>query len=136
MFCYLLKAEADAAALVTSDTDIAPVAPVQPITMTDDMPNEGNAALEHHSQCAEAVHRWTQELVSLAHGKSYQERQLFARAAEVCWAGIGGYAIDEAAVRKYLLPLLLPLATDHVPNVRVSVARTLSSALTAHRTCF
>lgn len=80
----------------------------------------------------DALLRWTQELTSLATGKGYQERQLFARAAEFCW--VGPHALPEPALRRYILPLLLPLARDHVPNVRITVARTLHFALTAKRT--
>ena len=118
-----------------------------------------------------AVAQFVTELASLAEGKSYQERQLFVRLADVLWLGDRsaaaatvaatisstptavhsaprslsatrldlirrgpGHLTDASAFRLHVLPWLVALSQDKVPNVRLAAARTIHAALAVLRT--
>jgi hypothetical protein len=140
IFSYLLRAEAEAAerlaAAGTSTPENADDANSSSAAASGETPEAATAQSvavleEQYAAATKAVQLWAEELAALATGKGYQERQLFARAAEFCW--VGPHALPEAALRRHVLPLLLPLARDRVPNVRIIVARSLHFALTAKR---
>jgi hypothetical protein len=114
---------------------------------------------ELHTVRSAAVAHFVQELSNLATGKSYQERQLFARLAEAMWVGdcaaaedgtpmalttsaatpselatqAASAVADPRAFQTHVLPLLVTLASDKVANVRLAVARTLKAVITSKR---
>ncbi len=155
--------------LAASESDATGAAPPDG---RDRSSSNSHAALNDvYASRSAAVAHFVSELTSLAQGKSYQERQLFVRLAEVMWVGDRSFAplgtrsvatgvvdsapvppvispalftspvaagalVDAAALRTHILPWIVTLACDKVPNVRLAVARTIQAAITSQRMVF
>jgi hypothetical protein len=141
----------------------ASVTPLDDETTTNPRTRSRTSSSAHwaelHALRSAAVSHFVQELSNLAMGKSYQERQLFVRLAEVMWIGdcvataeaapaagtsnaapstesvtpMASAVADQRAFQTHVLPLLLTLASDKVANVRLAVARTLKAVITSKR---
>lgn len=68
-----------------------------------------------------------------AHSTRWNRRQTFAL---LCSQLINDRVLSDEMFARDILPHLLDLSWDRVPNVRLAVARTLSSDVMHHRTYF